>query len=89
MTPVSDGEIIGTVLGGATIAVVTTRIVGGVPDHSRDGSDTSRGREHDRAKYQSRDDVNTSDYNSQNPRPRGVSTSPIRRVDEALKPRSN
>jgi len=32
MTPVPDGEIIGTALGGATIAMVTTRIVGGVPD---------------------------------------------------------
>ena len=32
MTPVSDGEIIATALGGATIAMVTTRIVGRVPD---------------------------------------------------------
>ena len=58
-------------------------------DHIRDGSDTSRGREYDRAKYQSRDDVKTSDYNSQNPRPREISTSPLRKVDEAVKPRSN
>ena len=39
-------------------------------DHIHDGSDTSRGREYDRAKYQSRDDVKTSDYNSQNPHER-------------------
>ena len=58
-------------------------------DHSRDGSDTSRGREYDRAKYQSRDGVKTSDYNSQNPRPGEISTSPLRRVDEAVKPLSN
>ena len=32
MTPVPDGEIIGTAPGGATIAMVTTGIDGGVPD---------------------------------------------------------
>ena len=58
-------------------------------DHSRNGSDTSCGRKYDRAKNQSTDDVKTSDYNSQNPRPREISTSPLRKVDEAVKRRSN
>ena len=58
-------------------------------DHSGDHSDTSRDREHDRAKYHSRDDAKTYDYNSHTPRPRDMSTSPLRRVDEAVKPRSN
>ena len=50
-------------------------------DHSRHSSDTPRGREHDRAKYQSRDYAKTYDYD--------ISTSPLCRVDEAVKPRSN
>ena len=100
MTPVLDGEIIDTALGGATIAMVTTKLFGGVPDVAIVHTDMAHdelvtvvtvviGREHDRAKYQSRDDAKTSDYNSQNPRPRDISTSPLRRVDEAVKPRSN
>ena len=58
-------------------------------DRSRGGIDTYLGREHDRTKYQSRVDAKTSDCNRQNPRSRDVSISPLRRVDEAVKTRSN
>ena len=44
MTPVSDGEIIDTAPGGATIAMVTTRIVGGVPDVAIVHTDMAHGK---------------------------------------------